>query len=382
MKYLLLLALLLCNAFGSGGVFAQTDAPAPPPFPVAPAWLKEFEPLLNRNTERIAFLRKGDSLYLLYHVVAGPIRTTGFDPNEIAQIGTDDMLLVKCDALTGTIAWRYLYDSPEHGVDSPTTLLLDVQGNIFIGGFVDTGGRTNQGGFGTAIKYSLVIVKVSPAGRQLWAGRWMPRSVGIVDTLTGLAVSDTGTVYAVCRLAIDLSRHIDTVIIKFAAEGGVAWAKRHIGGTADTFCVSGEAVADEHDNLIFCGTITTFNTLPGTEPRLFLARYAPDSKQQWVRRFEFGSKEQMGLHLLVRDPTDGSLMAAGSSGVAHFGADGNLLWTTDATQTFAKNAAELIRPQQLMLAKTGDAYLFFRKGQYHDSLVTRFDKQTGKPVEP
>ena len=382
MKHLLILVLLLWYAFGSGTVHAQTDAPAPPPFPVAPAWLKEFEPLLNRDTERIAFLRKGDSLYVLYHVIGGPIRTTGFDPNEAIQIGTEDILLIKCDALTGKVAWRCLYDSPTHGIDSPVTLLFDTQGNIIIGGFTDAGGRSRQGGFGATIDNILVVLKVSPAGRLLWAGHWKPKAVGVVDTLTGLVVSNRGTIYAVCRLAIDVGRHIDTVIVNFTVDGGVAWAKRHIGGTTDSFCIPGEAVVDERNNLIFCGTATTFNTASGIKPRLFLAQYAPDGKQQWIQRFEFGSKEQMGLHLLVRDPADGSLIAAGSSGVARFDATGKQLWTTEATQTFAKNAAELIRPLQLMLSETGDVYLFSRQGQYHTPLVTRFNKQTGKPVEP
>ncbi|MBC7805746.1 MAG: hypothetical protein H7145_06300, partial [Akkermansiaceae bacterium] len=341
------------------------------------------EPILNRDTQTVAAVHSGESVYVLSHVPAGTIRVSGFDPNEKPRTGTGDILLTKCDRQTGLIAWRYVFDSPEHGEETPTILTVAENGNLLIGGYTDAGKSPTGRVWGANDANHLLVLTVSPGGDLLWTARWRSEVVGVADPPSGLVAGKSGAVYAFSRLFIESGRHTDAVLVKFVP-GRVAWVSRFAGEGTVVLCEPGGIVVDAAENITVCGAMATPNMLP-VDDRLLLAQYSPEGKKRWLRRFFFGDKGQTGLHLLVRDPVDGSFFAAGASGVVRFDVSGATVWQTEAGETFARNAAAIVRPERLALSKSGDLLLLYRPPlgtpfSRDTSRVMRFEKTTGAMI--
>ena len=365
---------------------AQAVLPALP-FPPNPAWLRDYDPIPARETGVVALAFRGDTVFVLSQIRAGTISISGFDPDEKPRRGTADILLTKCDRETGKVVWRYVFDSDEHGDESATAIHLAQNGDLVIGGTTDAGlfntGRVEMANDAT----HLLVITVSPDGKPRWTARWRSEVSGVVSPPASLVAGKSGAVYVLAGLFLEVGQKADAVLAKFV-DGKLVWLKRIMGAGASESFAPGEVVinADASETVTLCGSASRINTAPDANGRFpFLAQYLSSGKPYWTRRFLFGDAMQNGFHRLVRDPTDGSFFAGGGSGVAHISPGGDILWKTDASQSFAKNAPVIVRPENLALGAGGDVFVRYRfmqatHGTDDTAKTMRFDRATGAVI--
>ena len=112
------------------------------------------------------------------------------DRNENVYVGgystgfgtAEDFTVLKLDS-AGHLVWEYRYDGPAHYRDEPQAMALDTLGNIYIAGW------------SWGVNWDFCVVKIDSSGQEEWVYRYD----GIVhfrDFAQDLVVDDTGNVYA------------------------------------------------------------------------------------------------------------------------------------------------------------------------------------------
>jgi hypothetical protein len=121
-----------------------------------------------------------ESLSAMTVDATGNVYVTG---SSIAAGTSSDYITAKFDP-SGNKLWSARYDSPEHGYDHPTTIVVDALGNVYVTG----SGRERDAS-------SYVTVKYSPNGVQQWVERYFPTPAYSMDFPYNLEVDRSGNVY-------------------------------------------------------------------------------------------------------------------------------------------------------------------------------------------
>ncbi len=127
-----------------------------------------------------------------------------------------DFLTVKYN-FAGELQWLTRYNGPANGVDSPSFLKLDEQGNVYVAGW--------SYGVGTSVDY--VVVKYDNGGVEQWSARYNGPGIG-QDFINALAVDEQGNVY-VTGSSLGTDQNTDFATIKYNAAGEERWVARYSG---------------------------------------------------------------------------------------------------------------------------------------------------------
>lgn len=156
-----------------------------------------------------------------------------------ASVGaTQDFVTIKYSS-AGAPLWIKYYNGPGDGSDFAKTMVLDNQGNVYVGG--DIWGSANNWDFG--------VIKYNTNGKQLWVGRYDGPVHGD-DQLKAIALDDTGNVYATGDSPGKTD--FDFATVKFNSSGKKIWAERYDGEGKDDDLASG-IVVDSSLNVYVTG---------------------------------------------------------------------------------------------------------------------------------
>jgi uncharacterized delta-60 repeat protein len=242
----------------------SSSGPPPIPPPAAPgtptlAWTNYY----NNNSAPMLSEYKG---MIARDAASGSVYYAGLARNRNTNQETD-YVLVKTDA-NGNRVWSRRFDSGANGLESLNDIVLDSQGNIYLGGF---------GYRGSVLDYDYVLVKYSPQGDLLWSrffdgeGQDLANSLEIDNAdnilITGQS-SKTGFTF-------------DFLTIKYDSQGNLLWQARFDGGNGDGAC---EVETDAQGNVYVTGTSIVY--AGGSTQDIVTIKYNPNGQQVWFNRYD------------------------------------------------------------------------------------------------
>jgi uncharacterized delta-60 repeat protein len=176
--------------------------------------------------------------------LAGNIFVTGYSEG----IGTArDYATIKYDP-SGVKIWEARYDGPGNQEDKPSSIVLDIQGNIYITGF--------STGNGTSLDYA--TIKYNPDGTQAWIARYDGPVSGL-DVAKALAIDLVGNVYVTGSSQGTGTFESDIATIKYSSSGVPQWVARYNGPAQSN--ASGTSMAiSVPSRLRFIGSILALTT--------------------------------------------------------------------------------------------------------------------------
>ncbi len=124
-----------------------------------------------------------------------------------------DYLIIKYNA-AGQKMWQATYDGDGHGLDVPTAIALDGQGNVLVTGM----------SMGDETDYDFATIKYNANGQQLWVKRFDGNAVALNNDIPiGLALDGAGNVLVVGKT----NSYYGIVTIKYDALGNELWIQRY-----------------------------------------------------------------------------------------------------------------------------------------------------------
>jgi sugar lactone lactonase YvrE len=137
--------------------------------------------------------------------------------------------------------WSTNYDGPGHGVDLPSAVVLDRQGNFYITG------RSSGENSGKDI----ATIKYSPSGQELLALRYNSPA-NSWDEGNSLAVDDSGNIFVTGTCFVTSSR-TEIVLLKYSPAGNISWKSCFRPDTLNSVSAS-KIVLDSLGNIYLAGT--------------------------------------------------------------------------------------------------------------------------------
>ncbi len=243
---------------------------------------------------------------------------------------TGGALLVKYDA-QGSQQWVRQIGAR---LDAAQSVAIDTEGNVFVGGRVETDPLAGNPGLANAI----FIAKYDKNGTRLWVKQF---SSGTRDFLRALQVDGSGNVIAVGytqgRLFGASGGGVDFFVVKLDGAGAMLWGVQDGGPGSDN--ASNLAVSAAGDIFVVGYAGSALHGLPpsgGTDA--FLIKYAADGTRQWMQFIgspgeEYGESVNLDPsgNLDVLGRTSGALAGQSSAGgldafVAKLDATGAVQW--------------------------------------------------------
>lgn len=235
----------------------------------------------------------------------------------VSTVSRKDIFLAKFDT-AGVLLWIQHFGGPRD--DRALAVAVDTQNNIWLTGSI--GGDSVK--IGRTWLYSngymdILVAKFDPQGKPIWARTF--GGVG-VDEGTALTIDTQGNAYVTGwfrnRVSFDAftftaAGEYDMFLIKLDGRGRVVWANC-AGGVQHDY---GYGVAlDLQGNCYVTGRfhVTAFfdadSVTSAGDSDIFIARYNPRGKVDWVRRI--GGTTRENAHGLVYDPVQQQLVLTGS----------------------------------------------------------------------
>lgn len=234
-----------------------------------------------------------------------------------------DCFIVKYDA-DGNVLWAIRSGGGSN--EFPKHIVADTSG-IYIAGYyyspTITFGSVTLTNTGSP---DLFVVKLDTSGTALW-GKSVNGGMFGSEIPVSFASDGAGNCYVACRASYGTSVIVGTdtfmygangsgLIIKYNAGGNVLWST--LLDTAASVYLSGLAVDVANNALYLCGsfgeTSFTFGGItlnnPITEPKVFLAKFAGDGTELWVKAITSDHNE-VGIASVVVD-ANGSCFVMGS----------------------------------------------------------------------
>ncbi|MEO0128040.1 MAG: SBBP repeat-containing protein [candidate division WOR-3 bacterium] len=161
-----------------------------------------------------------------------------------------DWVVLKLDSL-GSLCWRYVYDGPAGSYDEASSIVIDGNENIYVGGY-STGLGTNT---------DFTIIKLDSAGQEQWVYRY-DGPASYRDEPRVLALDSLGNLYITgWSWGIDW----DFCVVKIDTAGQERWVYRY-NGLANSADYSYSLVVDDSGNVYVGGdsrddTISLFTVI-------------------------------------------------------------------------------------------------------------------------
>jgi len=150
-----------------------------------------------------------------------------------------DWLVVKMDSF-GNEKWRYVYDGPANSYDEATSIAIDMNENIYVGGY--------STGIGTAEDFT--VIKLDSAGNEKWVYRY-DGPANYRDELKALALDTLGHIYGAGGSWSDIGSW-DFLVVKLDSMGDEQWVYR-FDGYAHYYDWAEDIVIDDSGFVYACG---------------------------------------------------------------------------------------------------------------------------------
>ncbi|HEX8247488.1 MAG TPA: FG-GAP-like repeat-containing protein [Pyrinomonadaceae bacterium] len=182
--------------------------------------------------------------------------------------GTSDFVIVKTDA-NGNRLWARRFDSGSSGADSVSDIIIDSQGNVYLGG---TGYR------GDDLDFDYVLVKYNPNGELVWSRFY--DGLG-QDLATSLAIDGSDNIL-ITGQSLKRGFTFDYVTLKYDSQGNLRWQARFDGGEGDG---ASEVETDAQGNVYVTGNSIVY--AGGSTQDVVTIKYNGLNGQQiWLNRYD------------------------------------------------------------------------------------------------
>ncbi|MFD2247154.1 PQQ-binding-like beta-propeller repeat protein [Pontibacter ruber] len=202
-----------------------------------------------------------------------------------------------------TEEWVRRYDSKGSQNESFVDIAVDEAGNSYITG---TSNRTESGLASTG---SIVTVKYSPSGEELWAKVFrQDQSTGA----TAIAVDNTGGVYVTGRSGY-YGNEYDYITIRYeAATGEESWVK-YYNGTPNGYDMVSDIVVDNNGGVYVTGASSNYSFGIIITDYATIRYDAATGKESWVQRYN-GPDSGSDYPAAIAVDSTGGLYVTGFSG--------------------------------------------------------------------
>lgn len=129
-----------------------------------------------------------------------------------------DVVVIKYNS-SGDTSWVRTYNGTANGNDEGRDIFVDGSGNVYITGFVNATGASNN----------YITIKYNPSGVQQWATSYNGPGNGD-DNAHALFVDNSGNVY-VTGTSVGSSTSYDYATLKYNSSGSQVWLARYSGTT-------------------------------------------------------------------------------------------------------------------------------------------------------
>lgn len=274
--------------------------------------------------------------------------------------GDDDIVTLKYDS-SGTFMWSRIYLNPAGNQDRAYKILVDLSGNVLVGGLVSTGtGASARFGF-ALIKYdangnviwdrqyfdptvwcefsdmdldasgnivitgafeksgqfiNFLTVKYDPSGNLQWSRQFNGKSQTAIPN--AVSTDSLGNIVVVGR-TVDSSNIGEITTVKYNSAGTLLWS-RQLARNGNNEAIS---VGIDGSNNIYVGaTLWT------------VVKYTPDGVRQWTKPFADPTKSDPRITAVKVDAAgnvsvSGTVVSAGSDKdwvTSRYDTNGNLQW--------------------------------------------------------
>ncbi|MBU0728665.1 MAG: DUF2341 domain-containing protein [Proteobacteria bacterium] len=199
-------------------------------------------------------------------VVGAAYNGTNFDFQTIKYCGNSIDPVTFCKGKQpGQVIWQHTYNYSTNGNDYPVQVAVDVNNNIYVGGY--THGLTGNDDF-LVIKYS----KDGPIGNKpSFIRPYNNNTANDHDRINSIAVSAGEPIYIAATGISDndpdiVTTDFDYLTVKYDSELKVLWAKLHDGGSGDDHALV--VKIDTENDVIVTGHISN-----GTDDEMFTIKY-------------------------------------------------------------------------------------------------------------
>ncbi|UOQ68923.1 T9SS type A sorting domain-containing protein [Hymenobacter volaticus] len=262
---------------------------------------------------------------------AGNVYVTG---RSISGRGDNDFSTIKYTS-AGQQQWQIGYNGPNNSDDVPTSIVLDVTGNLYVGSG------------NTTVTYAQRSIQEGWTARYTGAGSSAEVAKEVVTDAAG-NVYVTGYAYN--------GRNYDYATVKYGANGQQLWEARY-NGPADGEDLPTNVVVDATGNVYVSGT-----SYSATESDYATIKYSPTGQQLWEARYN-GPASGYDLAAKVAVDAAGAVYVTGSSdnggngsydyATLKYSASGQQLW--QAHYNGPANSYDLAA--DLVVDGTGDVYV-------------------------
>ncbi|MGB3776525.1 MAG: hypothetical protein WA951_14795, partial [Leeuwenhoekiella sp.] len=256
--------------------------------------------------------------------------------------GSDmDIMVIKYDALTGSIIWESKFDSGNAVFEYPTAMEINASDEIFIAGTVPVD---------ASVEY--LTLKMDTNGEVLWSAKDENPIAGTWSEPTAIAVDASGNVSVTGIAAVegtDLGYYQGYLTLGYDANGVQLWRKPYLferkidendpeSEITPTHSLAQDIAFDSAGNTYVTGTFdnTSF-------PRMGLIKYSPMGEELWVETHNAdlnGARATNGTDIEITD-ADQIIVAGAQTGdfsteglfIVSYTAAGILQWSNLTSDT-------------------------------------------------
>lgn len=196
---------------------------------------------------------------------SGNVYVTGASEQLTGSVS--DIVTVKYNS-SGVQQWTLRYQAPPNAQAVPTDIKIDVQGNIYVTGWV-----------GSAPTGGAVTLKYTSGGVQVWNKIY---SVSSADKAKAMNIANDGNIY-ILGTGGGLET-VDMFIVKYNSAGDTLWSRRDLymyamGGGG----LSANSIQTDASNNVYISCAADFYSYYTNHYFFVTAKYDASGGQQWIR---------------------------------------------------------------------------------------------------
>lgn len=206
--------------------------------------------------------------------------------------GSDmDIRTVKYDKDNGASIWKSVFDSGYSGLDYPSQITVDNQGNVLVLGISYVNENGNESVNYTTLKYS-------PEGNLLWSKIDLHDVAGVWIEPSAISSDDNGNI-AVAGYGSDENFYQTYYTIKYSADGEIVWKKKYsyqIDGN-QTNSIANDVAFDSEGNCYVTGTLASAEAFS----KIGTVKYSPEGEQLWVSTHDTPDHRNYGYQIKINE---------------------------------------------------------------------------------